>query len=336
MRVSRGFTLIEILLVSAVVVILLLATAAPLTQSFQAYAVVDGTRGELVQQLRLAQARAQARLRSAEFGIELESNRYIRYQGTRYAQRDPTYDEVFPLDIGVTLSFLGFTQGIGPIDLHFSGGSGFPNERGTIAVTHRSGRRAFVTVNTAGLIQEARAGTLTLTPEADATIRKSAQWTPDGSSAQLQVYPWEPGSTRRVLVRFSIAGIPPGAMVHSARMTLRANQTFGVTRTVGAYRVTRPWLELGANWRNTGAQNWTTPGGDFIVGATDTQTIAWSGVFGDTTWSVATDVQMFVNGTASNEGWLLKDTQEDSSQAYWFFGSRESATPPQLEVTYDF
>ncbi len=50
-------------------------------------------------------------------------------------------------------------------------------------------------------------------------------------------------------------------------------------------------------------------------------------------YDVTADVTDFMNGTFSNYGWLVKKTNE-SQNGQVSFGSRESATPPQLVVTY--
>jgi hypothetical protein len=59
-------------------------------------------------------------------------------------------------------------------------------------------------------------------------------------------------------------------------------------------------------------------------------------VFKSDTWDVRADVQRFVDGSAVNNGWVLKDANEDISEAFWYFSSREGAVPPTLAVTFSF
>jgi hypothetical protein len=113
---------------------------------------------------------------------------------------------------------------------------------------------------------------------------------------------------------------------------------------VGAYRITNSWTEgtgttsspasSNVSWNHrTGTTNWTTSGGD-IAGLTSSVNItsnnSWTGY-----WDVTSDVQAFVNGTYTNNGWLLKlTTSSDISlqpRAREYSGTTYD---PQLEVTY--
>jgi len=54
-------------------------------------------------------------------------------------------------------------------------------------------------------------------------------------------------------------------------------------------------------------------------------------------WDVAADVQAWVNGTATNYGWRVKDQTEDGGNLLSTFRTHESALVaerPTLEVTY--
>lgn len=176
-----------------------------------------------------------------------------------------------------------------------------------------------------------------LAATADTYLDEAAPTTPKGGEARIQVYPWEPNWTKRSLIRFDLSSIPAGVTVTSATLNLFEAGTFGATRTIGAHRVTRDWTEAAATWmRADAATNWSTPGGDFVSSPTTTTTLSWDGVLGWFQWDLASDVQAFVAGSSTNNGWLLKDTVEDGSQAYWFFESREG-TPgnrPYLRVQY--
>ncbi len=170
---------------------------------------------------------------------------------------------------------------------------------------------------------------------ADAHLDQAAPSTPHGGEARIQVYPWAPAYTKRSLIRFDISNIPPNATITSAQLFLFEAGTYGTTRTISAHRITRSWTEAGATWQRTdGTTPWSTPGGDFVSAPTATTTISWDGVLSWHAWDVTSDVAAFVGGTQTNSGWLLKDTTEDSSQAYWFFESREGTNRPYLRVQY--
>src|SRR3989338_2496935 len=180
---------------------------------------------------------------------------------------------------------------------------------------------------------------LTLYASADTSLWQANATTNYGTNAQLWEYPWTPSWTRRGLVQFDLSVIPTGAMISSASLDLREATTYGSTRTIALHRVTRSWVESEATWnRAVTGTNWTTVGGDFSSTATATASLSWDGILGWNSWNVATDVQAFVNGTQQNYGWLIKDNSEDSSQAYWFFHSKDEADHneyrPRLIVTY--
>lgn len=328
-----AFTMLEVLIVTAMTV-LLIAVGVPVFTSLQTFAATESVASPLLGDLRLAQLRTMTG--AGVHGAYLASDRYTLYVGATYATRDATRDRVMSLDSGVMMAFRGFTGGSGPLDVRFAAVTGAPSDTGTITVTHTSGRTQFLAIRPSGLIEETRSGTVTLTADADATLSESAPAANFGVAANLEVYPWEPLNTRRSVLRFPLAAIPRGATITSARLTIQATQTYGATRTVALHRILRPWDERAVSWQGTGAASWTAAGGDFAVQASETAQLTWTGTLPAATLSVTDDVQQMVSGAVANDGWLLKDSTEDSSQRYWFFSSRDGGTAPQLVVTYAF
>ncbi len=153
------------------------------------------------------------------------------------------------------------------------------------------------------------------------------------------------GQVRRALVQFDLSSIPPSACVQSAvlRLTIGSVQS-PVSRTYAVYRLTKSWTEgnglnnSGVTWaRRDGVNAWSAPGGDFASTATASTT---TGISANTVlkWNVTADVAAYVSGSASNNGWLVKDTFESILFFSADFGlaSRENATlskRPQLVVT---
>lgn len=330
---ARAFTLIEVLLVSAMMV-MLIAVGVPIATSLQTFSAVEAVHGPLLGDLRLAGLRAASGFGAR--GAYVEAHRYTLYEGVSYAERDATRDRTVTLESGVTMEFRGFAGGSGPLDIHFAAATGMPSDTGTIAVRHTTGRAQLLAIRPSGLMEETRSGTVVLTAEGDATLSESVPNTNMGTAPHLQVYPWEPSNTQRSVLRFSLAAIPRGATVHDARLTLQSSQTYGTTRTIALHRVLRPWDEHAVTWQSTGAQLWTAAGGDVVGTPSATVTLTWDGSLPAATFAVTSDVQAMVQGTMSNDGWLLKDSAEDSSQAYWLFSSREGGIPPRLEVDYAF
>lgn len=328
-----AFTLVEVLLVVALTAVLA-AMSVPIVTSLQGFAAVEAAHGPLLGDLRLAGLRAAVGY--GAHGVYLETNRYTIYAGATYATRDASRDRVVALDDTVTMELYGFAGGSGPLDVRFAAGTGVPSDTGTIALRPVSGRAQFLAVRPSGLIEEVRSGTVVLLAEGDATLTESTPDTNVGTAASLDVYPWEPSSTRRSVVRFPLGALPRGATVSSARVLLQASQTFGVERSIALHRVTTPWDERAVTWQGTGAQPWTAPGGDIAATPSARATLTWGGTLPLAAFTVTADVQAMVDGTLANDGWLVKDESEDTSQAYWFFSSREGGDVPRLEVAYAF
>lgn len=133
----------------------------------------------------------------------------------------------------------------------------------------------------------------------------------------------------RALIRFDVTGIPSGATIVDATLTLcySGNPSGGAqTRVHSLHRVTSDWLELVVTWALQPA--FAPAVSASILVPSSEQCV---------TFDVASDVQAWVDGT-SNFGWLLKDANEGqpgSSDAK--YRSREDGSPtdhPHLDITY--
>lgn len=164
--------------------------------------------------------------------------------------------------------------------------------------------------------------------------------------------------TNRALLAFDLSGVPAGATVTEATLTLlmdRAAPT-NMDVTVGVHRVGAVWGEGmaagsggggGGSPPEVGAASWTSrifptdawalPGGDFAPAASASQVItstpgyfSWSGP------GLVQDVQGWRATPASNNGWLLRGDESASGTARRYF-SREAENPayrPTLTLTY--
>lgn len=131
---------------------------------------------------------------------------------------------------------------------------------------------------------------------------------------------------KRSFVEFDVSSIPASSTVGSATLTLCATAVPGATRTYEVHAVSAGWVETSITWTNQPA---------VAASATDTATTPASA--GCMSWDVAADVQAWVNGTATNYGWRVKDQTEDGGNLLSMFRTRENALVaerPTLDVTY--
>ena len=133
---------------------------------------------------------------------------------------------------------------------------------------------------------------------------------------------------RRSLVRadLSSCAIPSGAAVQSAQLALTIVTAPTVSRTFGVHRASS-WTE--------GSVTWDTQPTVAAAATSSTSTGMTAGV--TIRWDVKADVAAFVAGTASNDGWLVKDSAESDVDTGVHFASREHATSsarPSLVITY--
>lgn len=148
-----------------------------------------------------------------------------------------------------------------------------------------------------------------------------------GNTTSLHISPDE-HKNRRTLVKFDLSALPNGAVIDDAKLKLHASTVPASSRTLGAHRVTADWQETGVAWD-------TQPTTLFEY----TNTVGAPSSAGPVTWEVTADVQLMVDGTEPNYGWLAEDVDEDfgNSSDAMEFSSREHATAaerPVLEVTY--
>jgi prepilin-type N-terminal cleavage/methylation domain-containing protein len=150
---ERGFTLVEMLIVIAIVFVLLTATMS-LQGNYGVSSQLFSANIQVLQTVRLAREKSIGSLNNSEYGVFFENNvntndRVVLYQGTSYALRDPLYDRatVFPKVISLASTFSNN-------DLNFSKGLGVPNDTGTITITHDAGVSEVLFVDSLGAVSE--------------------------------------------------------------------------------------------------------------------------------------------------------------------------------------
>ncbi|MDH3512896.1 MAG: DNRLRE domain-containing protein [Gammaproteobacteria bacterium] len=160
------------------------------------------------------------------------------------------------------------------------------------------------------------------------------------------------GDQRRALLSFDLSAIPAGAVITDVSLTLTIENAQGPV-TGSLHRLLKDWAEgdqggtgqgggmpsqpTGGNdvsWTLTGlGPSWTSAGGDFIAGASDTESIPFNGTVTFSGDGMESDLQAWVNEPSGNFGWIILGSPNNSQVRK--LASRESGSgQPQLSVTY--
>lgn len=202
-----------------------------------------------------------------------------------------------------------------------------------------------------------RSCTLTASPststvDTDATVDQGSPLTNFGTATTLNVASKATlvlASNQRTYVRFDLTKCvhspPSTATVMTASLRLYATALASSCRTYDVFRTTASWTETGITWTNQ-------PGGATINspatgGRTSSVTAGTGGgcTFSSTNayvaWDVTADVSAFVSGSATNDGWEIRDDAETALGVLTNFTLTASAREanvqlqsPQLVVTY--
>jgi hypothetical protein len=178
--------------------------------------------------------------------------------------------------------------------------------------------------------------TCTLTPAADTYAYQDSSGSNFGTATTLHVRSAETGfiltspDNKRSFARFDLSScsIPTSARVLTATMRLFMSTAPSATRTYQVHRVTQAWGETTLDWDNQPTAV-ATATASAATGTTSNVTIQWN---------VLADVNAFVAGTTTNQGWRVRDSVETSGTAReGRFNAREHATVsqrPSLAITY--
>jgi len=197
--------------------------------------------------------------------------------------------------------------------------------------------------------------TVTLSPSADNTIFSDNNNNSDGAGDSMFAGRTNNGALRRCLVRFDVSSIPSGSTITAVSLRLTMTRTQTGAQNVTATRVLASWGEGTSNaggqegggalattndatwqYRFFNTQTWTTLGGQFNGTVSATTSVNGNGNY---TWTGATmvsDVQGWVNNSATNFGWIMRGN-EGANQTAKRFSTKENTTVanrPQLSVTY--
>lgn len=145
------------------------------------------------------------------------------------------------------------------------------------------------------------------------------------------------GDYSHTIIEFDVSSVPSGSNISAGTLVFKkAGGNSGVTAAV--YRLLVSWTESGVTWNSRdGSNNWSTAGAkgsgtDRYASATDEKQVINDG---DASFSVASDIQLFVNGTI-NYGWVIAPTSTVNRHYYSMYSSNTSTESyrPVLTVTY--
>jgi hypothetical protein len=200
--------------------------------------------------------------------------------------------------------------------------------------------------------------TLLLSPVQDATLIESSTGSlANGSGSDLFVgrTGQSSASLRRALLLFDVAeALPGGARVTDAWLDLSLTPSNPEPVSLALHRVMSIWGEGAASagggsgapatpgdstWIHSffDTDPWATPGGDYVLGASASATVADAGVYSwGSTPVMVKDLQGWLDTPATNQGWILIGA-EDAPSTVKRFASRERAdasAQPQLVVEF--
>jgi hypothetical protein len=185
--------------------------------------------------------------------------------------------------------------------------------------------------------------------------------TPDGNAgADPDFFVGRNGlsQNRRALLRFDLSSIPSGSTVSAVTLDLVIDRVAAAAGGIQSlHRVTgpAPWVEgtgtgtgLGGGQGGTlvagaacwnapqqGGTPWATAGGDFVAAPSASTDVGFG--TGVQSWSgpgMVADVQAWVDGAATNDGWILIGDETTDRSARSYVSSEGASNRPVLSVTY--
>jgi len=140
---DRGFTLIEMLL-SVAIIVVLAGLSLPVYFNAQSRNDTASTAETIADALRRAETYARANDSDTQWGVNFQSSGVTLFSGTSYATRVTTNDEPLSIPANMTVSYTG--------DILFAKFSGVPAATPTITLTSSTGDTANVTINAKGMV----------------------------------------------------------------------------------------------------------------------------------------------------------------------------------------
>ncbi len=144
---KKGFALIELLVVLAIIVILI-AVVLPSLERMKQYQVLKSAVADISSTLDKAKSQTLSSINSSEYGVHFESDKVVLFAGTVYSASDST-NEVTAISSPISISSISLTGGA--TDIYFDKLSGAPNKTGTVTVSSASQSKT-ITISATGAI----------------------------------------------------------------------------------------------------------------------------------------------------------------------------------------
>lgn len=140
----RGFTFIEVFITISIFIIIFVA-ALPFYNYFSSFSLLGSIKQEILQNIKLAQNKAQSGENGSDFGVQFETEQYTLYQGSNFADRQVAQDAVFDLPSDIQI--------IDPPDINFFVKTGVPKINAVVTILNTSNNKSeTITINLNGLI----------------------------------------------------------------------------------------------------------------------------------------------------------------------------------------
>ena len=147
---NAGFTLIEVLLTSSIIVIIAGISIYSFS-SYQQKESLDGADTDLVSLIKEAQSKTVSEETSLQYGVHVTSTGAVLFSGSTYGGSASSIETItFPPS--VTLSTINLATRAS--DIVFTRSTGETNAYGTLVLTNTSGKQATITVQETGLVSD--------------------------------------------------------------------------------------------------------------------------------------------------------------------------------------
>ena len=151
MKYTRGFTLIEIIIVISIIVFLISVSIISY-RSFEKSTELKKTTQDIISILKLAQAKTTASNEASQYGVHFENNKYILFKGSEYqseSEDNKTYN------ISNRLEIYDMNLSGGGIDIIFQRINGKTEQNGNISIKIISNPSEFQTISikSSGIIE---------------------------------------------------------------------------------------------------------------------------------------------------------------------------------------